>query len=199
MNFLMTTGPRPPALIAEAAMFGLLVTTLLGRAPRPFHWRRVLTFEPRAYAVVILLAACAAASLQAYIADPPNGPPYAVLLKQPQYQGASFLTSTYDGVVWSYTHGWTYMADENPPRPDARYIRFRHFADWTNDSKYERPQYFLCDNTKFGWWKPVGDCRDVAQAMAARGDSVIASYVPYALVKLNYGHETGDVNVPPGG
>ena len=89
-------------------------------------------------------------------ARPPMAPPYAVALADPQFRGASFFTSSYDGLAWYYTRGWTTMVTANPPDPNTNVRRYRHFADWRNEAKYSRPQYFLCDRSRyFGWSLPT--------------------------------------------
>jgi len=138
---------------------------------------------------------------RAYRRNPPTPPPYAAMLAAAPYRGASFLASTYYGVVWYYTRGWTNMSDTaNPPRrPFRDNVNLRHFADWKNHDKYGHPDFYLCDNSRFRAY-PVSlpdpgrctvpnacDCRDVAAYMERLGYPTAFASEAYAISDLRGG------------
>jgi len=135
------------------------------------------------------------ASVHHYYSSPPQYPPYADILRGDEFSGASFVTSNYEGVAWYFTRGWTMMAESNPPLELSTALRFRHFADWRNDEKYQNPDYYLCDRTGiFGWQKVVldscgvsepCDCTDAAAAMEAIGHQSVIVSPTYSIVRMS--------------
>jgi hypothetical protein len=132
---------------------------------------------------------------------PPRPIPYVEALEGPQFRGKSFLTTSYEGIAWSATGGWAYMTPANPPPPGQISTRFRHFADWKDEAKYSRPDFYLCDNTRFAYVRPATSvenaplqemscaactCRDVAAALKGRGHEVVVDRDDYSIVKLNW-------------
>jgi hypothetical protein len=135
------------------------------------------------------------------LSHPPRPIPYTSVLEGPQFRGKSFLTTSYEAVAWSATGGWAYMTPANPPPPGRISPRFRHFADWKDETKYARPDFYLCDNTRFAYVRPgtsmerapledmrctACTCRDVAAALAARGHEIVVDGDDYSIVKLNW-------------
>jgi hypothetical protein len=136
-------------------------------------------------------------------ARPPQPVPYADILKSEKYRGKSFLTTSYEALVWEATRGWTYMPAGNPPKLDPISARFRHFADWKNEAKYGRPDYFLCDNTGYSYVRPGSEwekgaseplackgqactCRDVARGLQEQGHHIDKETEDYAIIKFNW-------------
>lgn len=132
---------------------------------------------------------------------PPQPIPYAEILKSERYRGKGFLTSSYEAFTWEATRGWAYMASGNPPKLAPISPRFRHFADWADERKYGRPDYFLCDNTGFSYVRPgmewekagaepltcqVCTCTDVAAALAQKGHAVEVAQDDFAIIKFNW-------------
>lgn len=132
---------------------------------------------------------------------PPQPIPYAEILKSEHYRGKGFLTSSYEAFTWEATRGWAYMAPGNPPKLSPISPRFRHFADWTNERKYGRPDYYLCDNTGFSYVRPgtewergssepltcrICTCRDVAAALAQKGHVVEVDQDSFAIIRFNW-------------
>ncbi len=135
------------------------------------------------------------------LSHPPNPIPYARVLEGPQFQGKSFLTTSYEAIAWDATGGWAYMTPANPPPPGRISTRFRHFADWKDEAKYAHPDFYLCDNTRFSYVRPgtsvenaplepmscsACTCRDVAAALAARGHEIVVDGDDYSIVKFNW-------------
>lgn len=134
--------------------------------------------------------------------QPPEPIPYARELEKPAYRGRSFATTAYEGLVWYSTRGWAYMPPANPPDPGPIGPRFRHFADWRNEAKYGRPEFFLCDNTGTAYIRPgmradsdrpadlvckgPCTCRDVVAQLAARGHKVEVDRDDYAIVRFRW-------------
>jgi hypothetical protein len=137
-------------------------------------------------------------NVKVFASMPPMGPPYAAVLAEPQFRGASFFTSSYDGLAWYYTRGWTTMVSANPPSANTNIRRFRHFADWRDEAKYSRPQYFLCDRSPyFGWHLPTipkeycpqaqpCDCREVATFMRSQGHDPVVVQPTFAIIRYRY-------------
>ena len=135
--------------------------------------------------------------VQGFQRKPPLGPPYGAVLSQPQFQGKSFVTSSFEAITWYYTHGWAYMVTANPPDATTEALRYQHFADWRNRAKYEFADYYLCDvSPLFGWNSPrlsetycdgseVCDCRAVAAAMSDAGHKPVVVEPAYAVIELN--------------
>ena len=87
-----------------------------------------------------------------------------------------------------------------PPRLDPISSRFRHLADWRNEEKYGRPDFFLCDNTPFSFVPPGKaidaspvsmacrrcTCRDVASFLRQSGHDVIVDRDDFSIVKFNW-------------
>lgn len=138
---------------------------------------------------------------------PPSKPPYADILRKPPYVGASFLVWAPDYIVWLYTRGWTYTSETIPPDTSRPNLRWRHFADWRNESKYSRPQFFLCDQSRFRWdiirlpgdpsgptTTPPGGlqckipgrctCDDVASEMVKQGHKIELSTPEYSIMRF---------------
>ncbi|MGQ0676399.1 MAG: hypothetical protein ACT4N4_10005 [Rhodospirillales bacterium] len=138
---------------------------------------------------------------------PPEKPPYGDLLSRPPYQGASFLTWTSSDLVWRFTRGWAYTPETIPPDFSKPNLRWRFFADWRDDAKYSRPQFFLCDQTRFRWEAIRGPedtsgprtipeaglqckvpgrctCEDVAAAMAKQGHKADIATPSYAIIRF---------------
>lgn len=134
-------------------------------------------------------------------AHPPRPIPYARVLERPEFRGKSFLATSYEGLVWYSTRGWAYMTPANPPPAGAISKRFRHFADWKNDAKYLRPDYYLCDNTGFAYVRPgasfehelVGEmsckectCRNVTEALIRQGHEAVIDGDDFSIVKFRW-------------
>ena len=134
------------------------------------------------------------------VEHPPQRIAYAALLAQPEYRGKSFVTTSYEGIAWNSTRGWTYMSPDNPPRLNPISARFRHLADWKNEAKYGHPDYFLCDNGPFSFAPPGTTmdsgtaertcrnctCKDVAANLKAAGHAVVVDHSDFAIVKFNW-------------
>lgn len=133
-------------------------------------------------------------------ASPPSRLVYAKALQDDRYRGKIFVTSSFEGMTWYYTHGPAYMAPTNPPPPGPISPRFRHFADW-KARKYDRPDYYLCDNTGLAFIRPGTSiegaetppttctqctCRDSSAALQAQGHSVIVDRPDFSIVKFNW-------------
>lgn len=140
------------------------------------------------------------------VGRPPQPVPYADILKSEKYRGRSFLTTSYEALVWEATRGWTYMPAGNPPKLDPISSRFRHLADRKNEAKYGRPDYFLCDNTGFSYVRPGTEwekgaseplackgqactCRDVAASLAEKGHTVETVQDDFAIVRFNWSNQ----------
>ena len=93
------------------------------------------------------------------------------------------------------------MSDNaNPPQRRFRdNINLRHFADWKNYDKYAKPDFYLCDNSRFRAY-PVSlpeparciipnacDCRDVAAYMERLGYPTVFASEAYAISDLRRG------------
>lgn len=163
----------------------------------------------RALAALVLLAA-GAGQLAWFVTSvrhsPPGPVPYASLLERPEYRGKSFLASSYEAIAWHATRGWTYMSPTNPPRLDPIDARFRHFADWA-DAKYDRPDYYLCDATRFSFTPPgtshttapapamscagTCTCLDVVRHLAASGHSAEHAQAEYAIIRFVWAPSRG--------
>jgi hypothetical protein len=158
--------------------------------------------DRQAVLVISLLAAVQLGWLGvSVVAQPPKAIPYAAVLEQPQFRGKSFLASTYEGVVWYSTKGWAYMTPANPPPEGPLSTRFRHFADW-RDAKYGRPDFYLCDNTRYSYVPPgtamedaaIGKisctqctCRDVAAELAGRGHETVVDRDDFSITRFRWG------------
>ncbi len=159
------------------------------------QWRAVALV-----AAVLLIGQVGWFALSA-LSHPPQPIPYAKILEGPQFRGKSFLTTSYEAIVWDATGGWAYMTPANPPPPGQISTRFRHFADWKDEAKYAHPDFYLCDNTRFAYVRPgtsvehaplqamscsACTCRDVAAALAARGHAIVVDGDDYSIVKFNW-------------
>jgi hypothetical protein len=114
------------------------------------------------------------------------------------YQGKTFATNAYAPLVSYYTRQWVL----NVTVPHANYLFlpenvhdaiFPFQADyWTNPSKYERPQYYLCDSSSARANAPSspdaqpGYCAHQARQMADYGHVPEALGDYYAIVRLTY-------------
>ena len=157
--------------------------------------------DRQTFLVISLLAAVQLGWLGvSVIAQPPKPIPYAAVLEQPQFRGKSFLASTYEGTVWNSTRGWAYMTPANPPPDGPLSSRFRHFADW-QDAKYGRPNFYLCDNTRYSYVPPgtamenaaLGKmsctqctCRDVAAELARRGHETVVDRADFSITRFRW-------------
>jgi hypothetical protein len=133
-------------------------------------------------------------------ANPPKPIAYAALLAGPEYRGKGILTTSYEAIAWYSTGGWAYMSPTNPPRFDPISSRFRHLADWRNEEKYSRPDFFLCDNTPFSFVPPGKaieatpvpmtcqrcTCRDVASYLRQSGHEVVVDRDDFSIVKFSW-------------
>ncbi len=133
-------------------------------------------------------------------AHPPKPIAYAALLAGPEYRDKGILTTSYEAITWYSTRGWAYMSPTNPPRLDPISSRFRHLADWRNEEKYGRPDFFLCDNTPFSFVPPGKaidaapvpmtcrrcTCRDVASFLRQSGHDVVVDRDDFSIVKFNW-------------
>ncbi len=158
--------------------------------------------DRQAVLVISLLAAVQLGWLGvSVLAQPPKPIPYAAVLEQPQFRGKSFLASAYEGIVWNSTRGWAYMTPANPPPEGPLSPRFRHFADW-RDAKYDRPDFYLCDNTRYSYVPPgtamenaaMGKmactqctCRDVSAALASRGHETVIDRDDFSITRFRWG------------
>jgi hypothetical protein len=133
-------------------------------------------------------------------ANPPKPIAYAALLTGAEYRGKGILTTSYEGIAWYSTRGWAYMSPSNPPKLDPVSSRFRHLADWRNEEKYGRPDFFLCDNTPFSFVTPGKaieatpvpmtcrrcTCRDVASFLRQSGHEVVVDRDDFSIVKFSW-------------
>jgi hypothetical protein len=160
--------------------------------------------SPASQCVRIALAVLALGQVGWFILSVAGHPPmpiaYAALLAQPEYRGKSFLTTSYDGIVWYSTRGWTYMSPTNPPQLNPIGSRLRHLADWRDEAKYSHPDYFLCDNGPFSFVHPdevrndaTGElicrnctCKEVAAKLRAAGHDTVIDRSDFAIVKFNW-------------
>jgi len=115
-----------------------------------------------------------------------------------QYRGKTFVSTLSAPWVFYYTREWalnvTYPGAPRVFSPDQVYDALFPFqADyWSNPTKYERPEYYLCDSTPARANSPeVPDaapdfCAQRARDMAAMGHvpEVIGDY--FAIVRLTY-------------
>lgn len=152
--------------------------------------------------VAAFFAICQAAWFALSVAaNPPTQLAYAKVLEEPQYRGKIFATSSFEGMTWYHTQGSAYMAPTNPPPPGPISPRFRHFADWKNERKYGRPDYFLCDNTGLSFVRPGTSielmekppttcvqctCRDSSAALKAQGHTVVVDKPDFSIVRFNW-------------
>jgi len=199
INFLLL-GRRPPAPLLEAAAFAWFGFAVLLAAQALFS-RRTLRFAITGTAVAIPLAIAVVQDVTAYRKAPPGAPPYAEMLSQESFRGASFLSTGFYAVPWYYTRGWTNMSESgNPPNSLGYNVNLLHMADWKNREKYGRPQYFLCDMSQYGsshsnFADPAKcripgkcDCRDVSALLAMKGHQIVHSEAVFAILKLDHTH-----------
>lgn len=164
-----------------------------------------LTNSPASQCVQVAVACLALGQIGWFIlsvaAHPPRPIPYALLLAQPEYRGKSFLTTSYEGIVWNSTRGWAYMTSTNPPQLHPISSRFRHLADWKNEAKYGRPDYFLCDDGLLSSMRPGNSvdgapapmtcrkctCKDVAAFLRGAGHDVVVDRDDFSIVKFKWG------------
>jgi len=200
-----------PALVTLAAFlltaFPASVSRLLGAIARASTFAGVSQWSARSPALrcVSIVALGVALSQVGWFvlsvaAHPPKPIAYAGLLAGPDYRGKGILTTSYEGIAWYSTRGWTYMSPTNPPRLDPISSRFRHLADWRSEEKYSRPDFFLCDNTPFSFVPPGKavdaapvpmacvrcTCRDVASSLQQSGHEVIVDRDDFSIVKFNW-------------
>jgi hypothetical protein len=169
----------------------------------PASWRTRIAAQVVGAIGVLLVASQAGWLTVSAITHPPKPIPYAKVLEQPQYRGHSFLTTSEGAIVWYSTRGWTYLSPSNPPPPGPLSPRFRHFADWRNDAKYGVPEFFLCDNTGYGYVRAgtqvdsdvpaelscegaTCTCHDVARDLARRGHVVEADHDNFAIIRFRW-------------
>lgn len=114
------------------------------------------------------------------------------------YRGKSFVSNVYPSVVSYYTREWslwiTLPRDNYVFLPENVHdLVFPFQADyWSNPTKYERPQYYLCDSTSARNNAPTSTdaapdtCRQRAAIMAQHGHvpEVVGDY--FAIVRLTY-------------
>jgi len=200
-----------PALVTLAAFlltaFPTLVSRLLGaivRASTPLGVRE-WSARPAAVRCVSIVALGVAFSQVGWFvlsvaAHPPKPIAYAALLAGSDYRGKGILTTSYEAIAWYSTGGWAYMSPTNPPRLDPISSRFRHLADWRNEEKYDRPDFFLCDNTPFSFVPPGKSieaapvpmscrrctCRDVASFLRQSGHDVIVDRDDFSIVRFSW-------------
>jgi hypothetical protein len=180
-----------------------ILTTIASRLRLPNAHRRTAASPAAICVQMAIMVSCVAQGgwfLSSVAAHPPKPIPYAALLAQPEYRGKSFLTTSYDGIVWNSTGGWAYMSPSNPPRLAPISSRFRHFADWRNEAKYSHPDYFLCDNTSFSFVPPDAavdgvaagpscrdcTCKDVDALLRAEGHEVVVDRSDFSIVKMRW-------------
>lgn len=193
--FLLASAPRLGAAlwsIIEGTIGNIRSRILVGAGPED---RRAVT------ALAMLAVAQSGWLLLSLGVQPPRPIPYAAVLEQPEFRGKSFLATAYEGLIWYSTRGWSYMPAANPPPPGPISVRFRHFADWKNEAKYSRPDYYLCDNTRFTYISPnmsiEGEpvakmscekctCRDVAAELTSRGHQTVIDRDDFAIVRFNW-------------
>lgn len=154
-------------------------------------------------AVLTAIGLQTAAGYARYEKFPPLPPPYHSFLSQEQFRGKSVLATTYDAVAWYATKGWAYISTSNPPKFDQSQWRFRHLADWGNESKYGHPDIVLCDNSRYySWVRPsfpgkeqscitpgACDCRDVAALFSKQGHKILASRTDFSVIEMRYARE----------
>ena len=189
---------------ALPAMGSFLLNVLRHRLMPPGIGQR-LTNSPASQCVQVAVACLALGQISWFMlsvaAHPPRPIPYALLLAQPEYRGKSFLTTSYEGIVWNSTRGWAYMTPTNPPQLHPISSRFRHLADWKNEAKYGRPDYFLCDNGLLSSMRPGNSvdgapasmtcrnctCKDVAAFLRGAGHDVVVDRDDFSIVKFKWG------------
>src|SRR5262249_16126660 len=165
---------------------------------------RILAGPPAARCVQVTLATVLLGQIGWFALSIAGHPPrpiaYAAVLEQPEFRGRSFLTTSYEALAWYSTRGWAYMSPTNPPKLNPISSRFRHFADWRNDVKYNHPDYFLCDNGPFTFVPPnavINDapaglsctrctCKNVAAILRAAGHDVVMDRDDFSIVKFNW-------------
>jgi hypothetical protein len=146
-------------------------------------------------AVFLALAAIAYAKTghDYYRLNPPLRYPFATALQDPALHGHSFVTNNDDAAVWYFTKGWAYsLSGKLPDIPIEGGSRY--FADWKNKEKYDHPEYYLCDHSRFApkenrVRRPdgtlFGDCAEVAEYLRQRhGYRIVASVPDFAIVAL---------------
>ena len=150
----------------------------------------------------LLIAAQAGWFILSIIAQPPRPIPYAQVLERPEFRGKSFLSTSYEAIVWYSTGGWAYMTPANPPPEGPLSGRFRHFADWRDEAKYGRPDFYLCDNSRYAYVRPgmsiegqpVGKMacttcylpRRYSRARSARGHEAVVDGDDFSIVKFRW-------------
>ncbi len=202
INFLLL-GKRPPVPLVEMSAFawwGVLIMLLWSRiGAQEFKF-----MSPPVGAVLaaLPLVLVIAHNIEMYRRFPPSAPPYAKILAEPRFRGATFLTTGYYGLTWYYTRGWSNMSESgNPPRSLGYNVNLLHMADWRNRAKYGKPQYFLCDVSQYGGGPPSFatpkpciipdrcDCRDVANRFAEKGHTIVHSEPLFSILAINHNAE----------
>lgn len=199
INFLLL-GKRPPAPLLEAAAFAWFGFAVFLAAQALFS-RRMVRLGIAGTAIVLPLAIVVVQDVEAYRMAPPSAPPYAELLSQESFRGATFLSTSFYALPWYYTRGWANMSESgNPPKSIGYNVNLLHMADWKNQEKYGRPQYFLCDMSQYGGTytnlqdptkcRTPGkcDCRDVADFLEAKGHRIVWSEPAFSVLSLNHDH-----------
>ena len=199
------------AILSLFVLFLAAVPTA-GRSLMKTFWDRLMALRPPRREVASPASTCVQVAAVVFClgqaswfvlsvaAHPPKPIPYAALLAQPEYRGKSFLTTSYEGIVWNSTRGWAYMSPTNPPQLNPISSRFRHLADWRNDAKYSHPDYFLCDKTLFSFVPPGAavdgvspgplcrncTCKDIDALLRAAGHEVVVDRDDFSIVKMHW-------------
>jgi hypothetical protein len=192
--FLLTAFRAPASRLLEAIVRASASPGMREWLARPPAWRCVGV-------VALGVALCQVGwFVLSVAANPPKPIAYAALLAGADYRGKGILTTSYEGIAWYSTGGWAYMSPTNPPRFDPVSSRFRHLADWRNEEKYGRPDFFLCDNTLFSFVPPGKaieatpvpmtcrhcTCRDVASFLRESGHEVVVDRDDFSIVKFSW-------------
>jgi hypothetical protein len=129
-----------------------------------------------------------------YSRNPPDPYPFMRVLGNEEFRGRSFVTNSDDAAVWYFTRGWAYSISSALPasRGDAFH---KYFADWKNYERYDNPDFYLCDYSRFTPWvnlvdhpgegRKFHDCLEVADYLATTyGYPVVAQDPGYAVLAL---------------
>jgi hypothetical protein len=147
-------------------------------------------------AAAAALALVAVTNVAVFRRSPPRPPAYAHVLSWPEYAHEPFVTTSFYGQAWYFTHGWAYMVPNPPDKAFVDYWELRHLRDWKDVEKYGRPHYFLCDNTQLKGYaiaftvpercSVTGTCScvDVSNYMRERGYEPVIVRPDFAIVDV---------------
>jgi hypothetical protein len=202
IRFIISERRGVPAPFLEMLSFGLIVYVAYLVTRWAFAARGVTRAERWPIGVLGIAVAAVAITLVAvtnvkeFRRSPPRPPSYARLLSQPEYAHEPFVTTSFYGQAWYFTHGWAYMVPNPPDKAFVDYWEVRHVRDWKNVEKYGQPHYFLCDNTQLkgyaiAFTAPAAcsatgtcSCVDVANYMRERGYEPVVVRSDFAIVDV---------------